>query len=189
MTSSIYDNPLGSPSFLRPAINSSPQLDPDQPTQHLLCRYQRGERQFGGIDIRGSRLRGVTLTAAIFAEAKLSWADLWGSQLMDSNFCQAELVGTQLGEANLSGSLLWGANLSQANLWGATLRGSQAWGAKLRGANLSHACVKGVDFYKADLTGANLRGTDLSCTRLAQALLVDITFDAQTRFPEGFYLG
>lgn len=59
------------------------------------------------------------------------------------------------------------------------------WNA-LGGAVLRRFLGNRIDLCDADLRGADLYSADLTCARLARADLRGATYDAATRFPQGF---
>ena len=81
------------------------------------------------------------VTAAVAAQANLSWADLIGADLTGAYLHKARLAW-----ADLTGAQLTGANLTCANLHEAILAGATLIGAHLSESNL----------VRADLTGAHL---------------------------------
>jgi uncharacterized protein YjbI with pentapeptide repeats len=149
-----------------------------------------------------ANLRGADLTGA-----NLDWADLQEAQLQ-----QAVLDGVRLEHARLRGAQLQDARLRGAQLGKATrgmgapyprtdLRGASFQGADLgdallryvdlRGADLRATNLLGADLYGADLREADLRGTDLRSTGTASCWvrhtnLHGASYDAHTRWPEGF---
>ncbi len=58
----------------------------------LLRRYQAGERDFRGADLRGLRFRGATLAGADF-----SGADLRGTDFLEADLREAKFVGCRCG--------------------------------------------------------------------------------------------
>lgn len=58
----------------------------------VLCRYQAGERDFRGADLRSLRFRGATLV-----EADFSGADLRGTDFLNADLRRAKFVGARCG--------------------------------------------------------------------------------------------
>ena len=87
-------------------------------TQELLKRYNNGERDFSGANLRGASLRDANLRGANLCCADLCWADLRGANLRGAN-----LRGASLRDANLRG-----ANLRDANLPSPTMVMLASWG-------------------------------------------------------------
>ncbi len=118
-------------------------------------------------------------------------ANLWGTNLENTNLFQANLMGASLFKTNLTKS-----NLSKANLFKSIF-----FEVKLTNTNLSGADILGITFEKidmsnsnlsqADLTGSNLSGVDLSGTNLSGCKLTGTKFHlcllAETNI-EGAYL-
>lgn len=171
----------------------------------LLCAYLRSSREPGDREVRSS------VTAVIHRHAKL-WAG-YAYDLTDANLTDANLTGVNLTGANLSGvailsdadltaAKLTGVNLSNANLTGANLFRANLTGvifltdakltdANLSRANLSRANLFRANLFRANLAGAdlfrvNLAGADLSRTNLTGADLSRVTWDIDTKWPEGF---
>jgi uncharacterized protein YjbI with pentapeptide repeats len=141
-----------------------------------------------GANLEGAHLEGSYLERAHLIEAHLEWANLIGAHLEEANLEGANLEGALLIEAHLEGADLGGAQLIKAHLERAILREALfvkaiLWGAHLEGANLKGAHLEGADFEGAHLGGANLIGAHLE-----GAILTRVTFDAKTRWPEGFSL-
>jgi len=96
-----------------------------------------------------------------------------------------------LERADLREADLGVAYLREADLSGANLREVNLSGAYMPKADLSWATLSGADLREADLSGANLREADLSGADLREASLSEanlerVTYDARTRWPDGF---
>ena len=147
-------------------------------------------------DLTGGYLQGIKLQKAFLKranlrEAHLQEAHLEGSELQETDFCQAQLQGaylsyTHLQKANLEESelqkakiyraQLQGANLESAqlqgaNLWAAQLQGAYFLLAQLQGADLESAQLQGANFMAAQLQGADLRSAQLQGANLESAQL------------------
>ncbi|MGL4377429.1 MAG: pentapeptide repeat-containing protein [Microcoleaceae cyanobacterium] len=114
-----------------------------QTVEQLLQQYEKGERDFSGIDLSGKDLGGETLENANLSEAYLNGANFRGTTLRSVN----------LSGANLRGATFNGADLRKANLSFADVRGTDLSGADLRGANLTFVLLN-----EANITGAILCG-------------------------------
>ncbi len=79
-----------------------------------------------------------------------------------------------------------GADLNGANLNGANLSGAKLNGANLHDADLSAADLSGANLRGANLSDANLSGANLSGAKLRWANLHGATYNADTKWPEGF---
>ena len=127
--------------------------------QELIQRYNNGEHDFRGKDLRyanlaGANLKDTDLWGVDLREAALQYADLRHANLRGANLTRADLQDADLQGADLRYADLQGADLRKAKLQGADLRK-----AKLQGANLSQAYLQ-----RANLAGANLRDADLRGT-------------------------
>jgi hypothetical protein len=120
--------------------------------EELKRRYDAGERDFRGADLRGANLEG----------ANLSFARLQGANLRDANLRGANLRYALLRGANLRYALLRGANLKGAYLERANLRYAYLYRADPRDANLEGADLKGACLSYANLRNANLKNTCLA---------------------------
>lgn len=156
---------------------------------------------FNGTDLSGSDLEeadltGVNFSGAILSEANLSSANLSRANLSRAYLFRTDLSFANLSRANLSRAYLFRADLSRANLFRANLSEanlskttlfSSGLQANLSQANLSDANLTGANLastnraYSANLSGTNLSGANLSSTNL-----LGVTYDALTRWPDGF---
>ena len=123
--------------------------------QPIFERTNQKEADLSGAFLRGAKLRGYILSAAI-----LKRADLRGANLIEADLSAAILIEANLSDAKLSGANLRGAILIEADLSKADLSG-----ADLSGANLS-----GADLRRADLSDANL-----SAAEVKNAIFIDAT--------------
>ncbi|MGW6410930.1 pentapeptide repeat-containing protein [Streptomyces vinaceus] len=150
-------------------------------------------------DLRGVRLRGMTLYYAMFDGSILRLADLRFSDMRQASMRGVDATGTEFSHASLGRANLIGAdlsvcqldftNLSSAKMTGVNLTGAQAEGAIFSDAILVRAKISGTftgcDFRRADLTnadlallnapksdfqGARLRGANLAAADLSSAL-------------------
>ncbi len=138
----------------------------------IQARYQIGERNFQGLQLRRSDLRGINLSDANLQQADLSYANL-----RDGNLQGANLSGAYLNEADLTG-----ANLAGANLQGASLIKTYFIKANLQGANLSEAYLTGAYVTKGNLKGAYLNSAYLNGAKLSGTDLTGAYYDTQTHF-------
>ena len=97
--------------------------------EELRQRYNDGERDFSGIELRDVDLRGIHLSNVIFHKAKLINVDLSKSNLSKADLSEADLTGSNLNDAeleaaNLSNAILTNTNLSYPNLTDADVTGS-----------------------------------------------------------------
>jgi hypothetical protein len=110
------------------------------------------------INLDGSILPAISITAAKFSSVDLAAADLRSSLLAGADLSGADLTGADLTDASLPGSDLTGADLA--------------------GADLTNADLTACDLTEADLTGAVLRNAYLVETELAGAFLTNVDLTA-----------
>ena len=133
--------------------------------QELQKRYNRGDRDFTGVDFRASNLQRLGLSGSNFHETNFSGANLQGANLSNTDFGHAGLSQARLKDARLVKAYMSHANLQEADLRGADLSNAYLSNANLRGANLG---------------GANLTGAKVTDEQLALAKL-----SWNTIFPNG----
>ncbi len=133
--------------------------------QELQKRYDRGDRDFTGVDFRASNLQRLGLSGSNFHETNFSGANLQGANLSNTDFGHAGLSQARLKDASLVKAYLSHANLQEADL---------------RGANLSNAYLSNANLRGANLGGANLTGAKVTDEQLALAKL-----SWNTIFPNG----
>lgn len=122
----------------------------------------------------------------LFQTVERHWNALGGAVLRRFlgnriDLCDADLRGADLYSADLTC-----ARLARADLAGASLYGGALAGADLQGANLKDCDLYRADLRQADLRGAKFAGANLERASLADADLRGATYDAATRFPQGF---
>jgi hypothetical protein len=115
--------------------------------------------------------RPATLSDGNSFVPSLQDTDLRGAQLGSAPLHSADLRGAVLDDLSCYSSGPPPTDLGEASLQGASLKRARLYGANLRGAQLEDAKLAGADLSSADLTGAKLAGA---------------TYDARTRFPDGF---
>lgn len=133
------------------------------------------------LDLHNWDLGGFELTDAIFDKSNLDGAvfdraRLHSTKFRDTDLRHAWFILANAYDADLSYARLQGAYLQGANLCGAHLNGAVLTGAHFSDPNWGPATLKG-----AWLGGADLRGTDLSGVDLSQ-----VSYDADTKWPDGF---
>lgn len=144
--------------------------------EELLNKYERGERDFGAINLCEANLSGVNLSGANLSGSNLSVANLSGANLHLANLSNAKLnvarmSGANLSKANLNRAILNVANLIRADLGGAELIQAALIRAELIRAELSRANLNGANLSTADLREARLRQANLSRANLGGANL------------------
>lgn len=109
------------------------------------------------------------------------------SGLRGASMPGAELTAAQLAGVDLEGADLYWCILFRANLSGARLRKVDLRGADLKEANLQGTDLEGARLGRDNLGGpTSLQGADLTGAVLRHADLKGATYDARTRFPDGF---
>ncbi|MET7868761.1 pentapeptide repeat-containing protein [Streptomyces cyaneofuscatus] len=151
------------------------------------------------LDARGFLADGALVGARIGA-ANLHGIVLEGQDLHGSDLAGANLHRANLSRSNLGGCNLNGCDLSEAVIEMADLRGAHLQDARIDHADMAHALLRDTDLSgaglahsdltEADLRGARLRGADLTGSVLDGIRLdSSTTWDATTRWPEGFSPG
>ncbi|MGL5033101.1 MAG: pentapeptide repeat-containing protein [Microcystaceae cyanobacterium] len=146
--------------------------------QEVQEKYQAGERNFQGVQLRREDLHGLTLEGADFS----------GADFTDANLREANLKGTNLEGAYCNGADLSSANLEKANLKGASLIKTYLIKVNLQGANLEAALCTGAFLTRANLQLANLNGTYFNGASLTGANLTNARYNNKTRFDATFNL-
>ncbi|MCT9096824.1 pentapeptide repeat-containing protein [Haloarchaeobius sp. HME9146] len=159
---------------------------------------------FSGSDLSGSRFVDATFDNSTFTKEKTDFqdsvckgtnfidADFKDSanfksadfdrssklcrDLIDANFCNADLSETEFADLVLTGADLRGANMSNATI-----------NADFTNANLTNvfafdANLSGSTLERAVLDGANLQSTELVDTKLHSAVISDAIIDHDTNF-------
>lgn len=126
----------------------------------IVKRYQAGERNFTGIELRNTLIDYTCFMDVDFSRTDFQESMFRVNYSINTNFSCANLQSTFNG-------FLINCNLSNANLREANLRSTRSIGVNLSGA---------------DLTGADLRGTQLIGTNLGNADLTGIKIDEGTIF-------
>lgn len=137
-----------------------------------------GRREYSSsLDIRlpRTRLEGIRLPHAQFADADLRGVILHSADLGDADLHSAKLAGADLGDADLRGADLGDADLGDADLGDADLRDAKLDGANLGGAVLRRTDLRSVNLHDVNLRGADLRGAILRGTDLRGVSLRDVS--------------
>jgi len=87
----------------------------------LIEKYNSGERDFHGANLRWTDLSDANLSDANLVGANLRWSYLTDANLRGANLRGVDLIGANLTDANLSKANLCGADLRGANLAGTNL--------------------------------------------------------------------
>lgn len=130
-------------------------------------------KNLNGLDLKESNLREANLIHADLSEANLSNADLKDANLINANLAYADLRNADLKEANLRKVNLNNVNLREANLYGANLSYADLNNSALNNADLREANLYRAFCYYTNLCGADLRNADLSYADMYGANLRD----------------
>ncbi|MGB3309160.1 MAG: pentapeptide repeat-containing protein [Nodosilinea sp.] len=122
-----------------------------------------------GIKFRFARLSGINFSRTNLAESDFSGAHLIGANLTSAKLLKSTHIGADLSAAQFINTIAIGANLSratfiQADLSRAMLSTANLSRADLRGANLTEA-----NLFKAKLTSANLKWANFARGNLGRA--------------------
>ena len=142
----------------------------------LTERYEQGQRNFQGFQLRRADLRGLNLSHTDFRGVDLSYANL-----REVDFTGADLRDAYLNEADLTGVNFTGANLSNASLIKIYLIKANCYQTNFSGVYLVGAYLTKSQFKEAKFHGAYLNGAKLS-----RAELGDAYYDEKTRFDNSF---
>jgi uncharacterized protein YjbI with pentapeptide repeats len=130
-------------------------------------------KNLNGLDLKESNLREANLIHADLAYADLRNADLKDANLINANLAYADLRNADLKEANLRKVNLNNVNLREANLYGANLSYADLNNSALNNADLREANLYRAFCYYTNLCGADLRNADLSYADMYGANLRD----------------
>ncbi len=142
----------------------------------LTQRYEQGQRNFQGFQLRRADLRGLNLSHTDFRGVDLSYANL-----RDVDFTGADLRDAYVNEADLTGVNFTGAKLEGASLIKIYLIKANCYQTDFTGAYLTGAYLTKTNFKEAKFNGAYLNGA-----KLGGAALGDAYYDKQTRFDTSF---
>ncbi len=131
-------------------------------------------KNLNGLDLKESNLREANLIHADLIEANLSNADLKDANLINANLAYADLRNADLKEANLRKVNLNNVNLREANLYGANLSYADLNNSALNNADLREANLYRAFCYYTNLCGADLREANLFRANLKDANLFGV---------------
>jgi uncharacterized protein YjbI with pentapeptide repeats len=135
--------------------------------EEIIKRYEVGERNFTGIELRNTAIDYTCFMDVDFSRANLHSSGFDNIYLVNTNFSCANLEGT-----SFSGFLI-NCNFSNANLREAYLR-------NLTGVDLTSADLSGADLRRAKLIGTNLRNANLTGIKMTSN-----TIFCNTTMPDG----
>ena len=146
--------------------------------EYIIQNKALDKFNFHGENFRGSDLSGLDLSGLDLDRADFSGANLEGTNLSGADLLHADFSGANLKNANLEG----------ANLYEGNLQGAKAQGANLSNSNLLYCDLSGVDLTGANLTGASGSEVVLKNANLTNAILFDISMDAEEEDLDGIIL-
>jgi len=160
-----------------PPVVAAPPPPVPLTREALLTEYQRGRRDFRGVDLSGVALNsvalpGIDLRGARLQNSQFQSSDLRGARLNDSEASGILLRGAILDGADLQGANFTNGEFSEASLVGARLNRSQFLQARFYGANLRHSEGRRADLRRTDFGLADLQKADLSQADLTDANLL-----------------
>mgnify|MGYP001794516826 CR=1 FL=1 len=128
--------------------------------EELLRRYEKGERDFRGIQLDKSKsLTRVNLQGADFRNACLYMANFGAADFRNANFSE--------------GCILYSSDFTGADFRGANLQGTEFGDAILNAANFSGADLPNASFDCADAEAANFTGATLEGAILHNTIMPD----------------
>lgn len=107
--------------------------------KELLERYQKGERDFSGLDLKGIDLQGANIAGISFEGTDLRQACLQSTNLSNASLCKANLSKSNLTSAILTGADLTEAKLHQTDLTKVDLRNTVLLNAEIKDSVLEEA--------------------------------------------------
>ena len=144
----------------------------------LLDLYEKGERNFSGVDLRlPKRKRGDKIYVDIvLANKNLSEINLSNANLTEICLEWVKMNGANMSKANLFHADMARCDLENADLQWADLRGADLRWANLNGANLSGANLSGADLRNAQLNDVDNTGTIFEGTDMRKAMMPGIKY-------------
>ncbi|MEM8569687.1 MAG: pentapeptide repeat-containing protein [Pseudomonadota bacterium] len=128
-------------------------------------------------DLRRMNASGASLVGAVFREARMEGANLWGALMEGADLERAQMEGANLRAAQMEGANLEAAQMEGADLAWAQMEGADLSFAHMEGANLSRAEMEGTKPRWAQMKGADLRnaqmeGADFMGAQMEGAILI-----------------
>lgn len=121
-------------------------------------------------NLRGAQLEGLNLSATVFCDANLSYANLARVSVHGGTTEPPQELKVHFAGANLSHAILQCADLRRCYFLDSNLIGADFRGADLSAAEFSNAKLQRADFRGANLTDADLSGCFLANTKLDGAI-------------------
>ncbi len=136
------------------------------------------KKRLSKIDLSNSNLSGL-----YFRGVDLVQANFCGANLRNAKFDQAILYKADFSGADISEAYIEGSSLKQANLTKADLSKTYIAYSYLEDANLQDANCQETNFQRTQLQGANLHGADFYGARFVATTIEENQF-IHIRFPE-----
>ena len=144
--------------------------------------------EVGHVDLAGeTALDGVLVTSAALADGEAPLVDITGSRLVGLRLTAAVLERIRLTDVVLEGCELSGAELSEANLvrvrfercrmTGAVLSMSRGRGVTFEDCKLVDAQLRMADLERCRLVDSDLTGADLTAARVVDSRILRCTLD------------
>jgi hypothetical protein len=169
----------------------------------------RDGRPFRGdlrdVDLQGAEFGNAQLQGVLFSGAHLDFMDSrphnnYYANFQGADFQGASLFGAYLNHATLTNAVFstpinadgsrrmsQATNLTLAHFSDSNLEGAKLEATILKQADLSRASLTKANLQGADLTGAHLEGANLTGANLDSAILEGVSYDRNTKWPDGFY--
>ncbi|MBO4812556.1 pentapeptide repeat-containing protein [Candidatus Saccharibacteria bacterium] len=158
----------------------------------LSSSGREGQRaDFTGQDLKGVKFPFKNLKMAIFRDADLTGADLYGAILRTADFTGAILRYANLGIAKMEWVIIENADLREARLFQTTLnfaslKGSDLRGADFSGASLSYCDLRGITVESISVNKELWQNTRLDHCKISEKVLSQIV---PNYCPEGTIIG
>jgi uncharacterized protein YjbI with pentapeptide repeats len=145
--------------------------------EEFLKRYEEGERNFSGADLRGAKLghavfQDVDLSNSNLENVDLSWSELGSVDFSGSNLRNIYLEGAQwyrlrIREADMSGARLDHTNIENCDLTASTFNSIRAFQSCMDECDLANSIFRNADLHEFSFRKSNLVNSDMSGAVLA----------------------
>lgn len=133
--------------------------------EEIIRRYEAGERNFAGMD-----LRCISIGYPCFLDTDFNTANLEYSSITSTDFINANFSGANLRLSNLPYFLV-NSNLSNTNLQGARWRGATFVNVDMTGADLTGADLRSPIAKTTKLIGCDLRNANLTDVKIDETVV------------------
>jgi uncharacterized protein YjbI with pentapeptide repeats len=145
--------------------------------EEFLTRYEQGERNFSGADLRDAKLghavfQDVDLSNSNLENVDLSWSELGSVDLSGSNLRNIYLEGAQwyrlrIRAADMSGARLDHTNIENCDLTASIFNSIRAFQSCMDECDLADATFRDADLHEFSFRKSNLTNSDMSGAVLA----------------------